>query len=388
MSRSRRNVLRALTAAGIVGVAAVSLQRCDGMPDEAVAPWAGPDPKEPDVRKRLLAWAMLAPNPHNRQPWFADLRQPDRIVLHVATDKLLPQTDPFGRQILIGCGTFLELLALAASAEGLRATIEILPAGAYPDERLDARPFALVSLAKDAGVKPDPLFAAVRRRRSNKRAYDAAVPVTDAEAAALTAAAARPGMAFTVARAPAKVDVIRALAKKAWEIEVNTPRTFQESVDLLRLGAGEIARHRDGVHVHGPMIWWGRQLGFVDRASMAKPGSEGHKRALARVNDILPTTTSFGWLTSAGNDRASQIEAGRAYMRLDLAAAAAGVALHPLSQALQEFPEMDETRAAMDRALGVSAPARAQMLVRLGHAPAAPPTPRRALDTILLRSPA
>jgi hypothetical protein len=388
MPRSRRNVLRALTAAGIVGIAAVSLQRCDGMPEEAVAPWAGPDPKEPDVRKRLLAWAMLAPNPHNRQSWLADLRQPDRIVLHVATDRLLPETDPFGRQILIGCGTFLELLAIAATAEGLAAKIELLPAGEFPAERLDGRPFASVTLAKDAAVKPDPLFAAIPRRRSNKQPYDAARPITDAEAAVLAAATARPGQVFTVERAPARVDAIRALAKQAWEIEVNTPRTFQESVDLLRLGAGEIARHRDGVHVHGPMIWWGRQLGFVDRAGMARPGSEGHRRALARVNDILPSTAAFGWLVSAANDRASQIESGRAYMRLDLAAAAAGVALHPLSQALQEFPEMDETRGAMDRALGVSAPARAQMLVRLGHAPAAPPTPRRALDTILLRSPA
>ena len=40
-----------------------------------------------------------------------------------------------------------------------------------------------------------------------------------------------------------------------------------------------------------------------------------------------------------GNDRKTQVNAGRAYVRAQLAATAHGLAMQPLSQALQEYPE-------------------------------------------------
>ena len=87
----------------------VPLAGCgDGMPDVAVRPWTEPgDPA--DLRRWMLAHALLAPNPHNRQPWLADLRRDGEITLVCDGERLLPETDPFGRQIVIGCGAFIEL---------------------------------------------------------------------------------------------------------------------------------------------------------------------------------------------------------------------------------------------------------------------------------------
>ena len=64
-------------------------------PDKALVPWshAGSSYKEP--RKRALSYAILAPNPHNRQPWLVDLGKPDQVILTVDTEKVLPHTDPF-----------------------------------------------------------------------------------------------------------------------------------------------------------------------------------------------------------------------------------------------------------------------------------------------------
>jgi hypothetical protein len=53
--------------------------------------------------------------------------------------------------------------------------------------------------------------------------------------------------------------------------------------------------------------------------------------------------------------------------------------MQPWSQCLQEYPEMRPTLDAVHRALGVEPPGRVQMLVRLGHADALPPAPRRGL---------
>ncbi len=85
-------------------------------PNKALAPWklaGGYD----EPRRRALSFAILAPNPHNRQPWQVDLSQDNKIILYADTERLLPHTDPFNRQITIGLGCFLELVRMAAAAE-------------------------------------------------------------------------------------------------------------------------------------------------------------------------------------------------------------------------------------------------------------------------------
>lgn len=76
-----------LAAAGMGGYGWVSTRQ----PEEALAPWqrAGSAAYR-DPRMRALSYAILAPNPHNMQPWLVDLRTPDRIVLYCDLDRLLP----------------------------------------------------------------------------------------------------------------------------------------------------------------------------------------------------------------------------------------------------------------------------------------------------------
>src|SRR5215471_15788990 len=155
----RRQFMMVLGAGGV----AFTLAACDAMPASAVAPWNGPRSDEADPRLRALSWAMLAPNPHNLQSWVADIRVPDLIKLHIDLKRLLPQTDPPNRQILIGCGAFLELLRMAASHDGWRADTEVFPDGEYGPRGVDERPFAHVRLVRDPAVTPDVLFSAIRQ---------------------------------------------------------------------------------------------------------------------------------------------------------------------------------------------------------------------------------
>ena len=118
MNLSRRKMIflvgggAVLAAGGAFGFAATRT------PQTAYLPWSRAGSYD-DPRMRALSWALLAPNPHNRQPWLADLSEDGAITLHVDTDRLLPHTDPFNRQITIGLGCFLELLRMAAAEDGL-----------------------------------------------------------------------------------------------------------------------------------------------------------------------------------------------------------------------------------------------------------------------------
>lgn len=380
---SRRGFIR-VAGGGVIGAALIGggLQGCDRMPDSAVAPWQGPAAKDGDPRRRALAWALLAPNPHNMQPWLVDLRQEGEILLYVDRTRLLPETDPFARQIVIGHGTFLELLVLAASADGYRCTIDYFPQGQPAAGEVDGRPLARIRLQRDH-VAGDPLFAQIPHRRSAKEPYQAQ-PLQAGHVQALQAAHHSATARLTITTDAALAASLRGITERAMLIELETPRTLKESIDRLRIGADAIAAQPDGIELHGPFFWWLSKLGLMTPEKAMTPGTMAYQGGIDYALGWARATPAFGWLTTAANDRVSQIEAGRAYVRLNLKATELGVAMHPVSQVLQEYPEMTALQREFLGMIGAAPGQTVQMLFRLGYCEATPPSPRRPLDALLM----
>jgi hypothetical protein len=368
----RRHFIR-LVGGGAIVSAAVS--GCAPRAN-ARAAWDHPGAGETDPRKRALAWAILAPNPHNMQPWMADLRVADEIVLYVDPTRLLPVTDPFNRQIVVGCGGFLELLRMAAAAEGISAEITPFPDG-EPQPVLDARPVARVRFSQ-GGATPDPLFSQALNRRTARVPFTQLIP-PQAAAARIAAAADQTGVTSSFTLEPTRVAALRRIAKEGARIEAHTPDAQKESADRTFFGAREVAAHRYGISLEGPAIEAAHAVGLLTQTALAEPGSWAFKQSEAFLDPLADTAQGFVWLTTGANSRAEQIEAGRAYVRANLAAAAEGVAMHPWSQALQEYPTMRALYDDIHRALAPSG-GRVQMFVRIGYAKTpVPPAPRRGL---------
>lgn len=53
-----------------------------------------------DARRWILGYAILAPHSHNLLSWLVDLGAPDEILLRCDLMRLLPETDPYSRQII------------------------------------------------------------------------------------------------------------------------------------------------------------------------------------------------------------------------------------------------------------------------------------------------
>jgi hypothetical protein len=374
---NRRRFLTVIAAGG----STVLLPACDEVPPSAVAPWQGPARDEGDARVRVLAWALLAPNPHNMQPWLADLREPETITLSLDPTLLLPGTDPYGRQILIGCGAFIELLRMAAAQEGYRARIAPFPDGAF-GQFIGARPVARIRLERDPTVKPDPLFVYVRQRRTNRSPYEER-PVTAAVERQLAAAIDTPGVTTAFSTTAAQTAALTRLAIDALRVEFATPTAWADSARVVRLGAEAIARDPSGIPINGLDVWWGLKLGVFDQSQVDDANSKPIQAALARATDALATTPLWVWQSTADESRAAQLTAGRAYLRLALAATGAGVEMQPCSQSLQEFPEMRSLYDEIHRLVGVPPPQRVQMLARLGYAPPVGRAPRRPVQKLL-----
>ena len=379
---SRRSFI-GLAGGGAVLAACVPLAGCSSdLPEAAVQPWRSPE-RETDTRRFMLAHALLAPNPHNLQPWIADLREGGRIHLICDGQRLLPQTDPFGRQILIGFGAFIELAVIAAAQRGVSVKVDLFPDGAPADQALpkDSRVATLV-LGEPGSAPADPLFAQIVRRHTRKSAYanDRALPQTLVGNWAETAS--RFGLRSGLVSGAAAMDPIRRITREAYEIETTTARTWLESARVMRIGPGAIAANPDGISLNSPMLRALHTLGLFDPMEVPARGSKALERVMERWVPF-ETASGFLWLASADNTRAAQLAVGRAYVRAHLLATAAGVDMHPLSQALQEFAEMRGPREALHRALGVSGQT-LQMLSRVGFATEPRgPSPRRSLESVL-----
>ncbi len=391
----RRTFLR-VAGGGVIAAAVagpLGLSGCSSaLPDEALAAWRGPQDGETDVRRWILSHALLAPHSHNLQSWLVDLKTPGEITLYLdqGPNRLLPETDPWHRQMMLSQGTFLELLDLAARQRGLRAEIRLFPQGEFEARTVDARPTAQIRLLPDARVQPDPLFAQVFKRRTNREVYESRAPAPEA-LTAITAAVASAAqgssmrVGFVGEAQPQQLAQHRAIAMEAWRIELQTPRTLMESYRVLRVGPTEIAQHRDGISLNTPMVRALVALGLFDRSQAPAPDDAAITGQIQDFNTKLLSTPAFFWLVSEGNGRSTQINAGRAYLRAQLAATAQGLAMQPISQALQEYPEQARPYAEIHRLLDAPPTTHTvQMWTRLGYAPAVGPSPRRGLQAHLL----
>ncbi|OYY79676.1 MAG: hypothetical protein B7Y43_01035 [Sphingomonas sp. 28-62-20] len=373
MPLSRRSII--LGAGGGIGLALVgagAAWRVMRTPTTAIAPWRIDPRPGADPRLAALRYAILAPNPHNRQPWLIHLIDSDRVALTCDLAKRLPETDPFDRQVTIGFGTFMELARIAAAERGYALDVTPFPEG-DPQPRLDARPIALLRFHRDASVRRDPLFAAIVRRHTNRNIYDPTPPT------ARQLALVGQDEAKTSAD-PDFLAGLRRLTVGAMTTETLNHRVFMESVDVMRIGAAEMDATPDGLPVGGPLIEAMHAIGLLDQASLADPSSMGFKAGLKMVQDQCGSVPAIVWIATPGNSRAEQLEVGRRYVRATLRAAALGLEICPMSQALQEYPEMADDFARIHALFGLSGAQRLQMLARIGTAAPVLPAPRWPLD--------
>lgn len=366
MSLSRRKMLAVIGGGTILAAtASAGAFVATRTPHRAIAPWKTAGGYE-DPRRRALSYAILAPNPHNRQPWLVDLRTPDAVVLYRDKERDLKHTDPHARQLTIGLGCFLELMAIAASQTGHEIDLDLFPEG-------EDGPVAVARFG--AGAEPDPLFAHVMDRRSCKEPYqDRAVPqelISRLE-----------GMAHLITDA-AKVGAVKKLTIDAWMTEMHTPRTLKESVDLFRIGKAEINANPDGIDLGGPFLETLAIAGILTREAQLDPQSTAFTEGVRMYHEMLNATPSYVYLTTPSNTRVDQIDAGRRWLRLNLMTTSMGLSLQPVSQALQEFEEMRPHYTKIHEMLATPGHT-VQMLGRLGYGPETGPSPRWPLETRIL----
>jgi len=348
-----------------------------------------------DVRLKMLCYAILAPNPHNKQPWSVELSGQDAITLYVDPKRLLPMTDPPHRQIHEGQGTFLETLSIAAKEFGYEPSIQLFPNGVDPPENTGTSPVAVVRLLK-RDVEKDDLFRQIPKRFKNNRPYTGP-PLTEDELKSLQNSYDATDYPTVFITDTAMRDRVADLMTEAMRVETYLDRTHGETVDMWRFNDEEVIARRDGFSYENVGVT-GISRFFVERLAPRNKAFGGffRKTGLSAFHKRSHTARAIGVMFGPGNSRIEQADVGRRFARVFLTATKLGLDIHPMNQLLQEYDELAEVRErfseiikslqpnsvlpTVDMVTGVPT---AQLLFRVGRAKPTPHAARRDLMDFL-----
>lgn len=373
----RRRFLRLLGGASILHLPMLS-----GCTNTAISTALAAPVNDDDPRYRWLAVAARAPSSHNMQPWKVALTsRPDKMALYVDTARLLPAADPQCRQTMISLGGFIELLCMAANADGVDCEVE-----QFASNKDANHPVAIFTFTRMQTIsKQDGLLPFAASRRVNRETFRQNAPLSEERLSLLLAAGNnRLALAYGSVQT-GKISEISVLVAEAWRIDLQQPEIMLEMLKVTRIGYSEIERYRDGIAIQGFLPELAERLGMFPRDHVPEQNSAVMKSMREMGEQQASSAAGWIWLVTPGNSRPQQIAAGRAFVRLHLRATQLGIALQPMSQALEDYPAMSESQQKLYQTLTVTPEKETvQMLARIGYADPSPLTPRRNLRDLVI----
>ncbi|MFJ7904696.1 Acg family FMN-binding oxidoreductase [Streptomyces sp. NPDC096198] len=313
----------------------------------------------------LVADAAAAPSLHNAQPWtFRYLRDTGVLRLYTDLERALPRTDPENRGLHVGCGAALLNLRVAAAAAGLAPVVRLLPDPAYPEFLAEAH---LCGTGTSDGALAR-LSPAIHRRHSSRFPFrEETLPPAEQETLRKAALAEGAQLLFPGAW---HVQSILELVRDAEDREALAPDVREETARWANAGSSGDAGAADGIAAEAFGPRQRRTSVPVRDFAVGRPLPE-------RGWALFETEPNIALLGTVHDGPTDWLSAGQALERVLLQATADGLVASVTSQPL-EWPEI--RWAVRDP---VSAMAHAQMIIRLGHGPEGPASPRRAVADLL-----
>lgn len=373
----RKYVVRGLTGiAGACLLLLITLFVISGgfMKQHYLEPWSKEYAAQyDDARIRLAAGGILAASGHNMQPWIIRLDPSDPMTFHLYADskRMTKEVDPYARQMMISQGTFLEYVAVAGKKEGWDTRIELFPDGEYDEgdlaHSMDTLPVAKITLVK-AQPQEIPLYGAMYLPDTNRELYRAE-GLSVSQVSALESLSDAAGISIQVYQEQAELSKIGQYALKSAEIEAGVPRVMEESSAIFRASEYQKNRYRYGFSVEGQGASGLRMhvlQGLLTVFPSLNSGEAAARNFTSYASASVYSTPAYAMIVTQDNSRASQVESGMLYSRLVLTGHTLGLVMQPLSQVLEEYPEMDGPYTEFKQ---VYAPGSGtvQMLFRMGY---------------------
>jgi hypothetical protein len=199
--------------------------------------------------------------------------------------------------------------------------------------------------------------------------------------------AAKPDVSRITFASADQMKAVLPLLFQGMEIESRSRRLGEESRVWFRFSDSEIQEKRDGIAlpdqgVSGMQRWMAETF-FLGPEPEKFFDQTGTDLFLEKYRSKINSAKALAVWTTSTNTMRDWVQCGQDYVRFQLALTQADLKMHPLSQCLQEYPEMNELRPQVERILGQNGTEKVQMIARIGRTDYRYFTPRRSLKTML-----
>jgi hypothetical protein len=323
----RRDFLKGTIATGVLAAAGVPvLSSCSGVKRSDLPASEEPVGGLDGESARVLWYASLAPSGHNSQPWFVKVLGKGEWIICGDPQRRLPAVDPDNRELLLSIGAFAENLSLAASAAGYEAAMEVL-AKSHRDEEV-----LRVSLKKGT-PRTYPLERLTSRRTVKNGFLSREIGKEDVKALSEP----QGGRLFYHPRGTDHARCIQEGTVESNRTQAYRDDAQKELANWIRFSNKDARKHRDGLTTEGMEItgfsgWFVRQ--FMDHGDVL--GERFRKQGLEVATRWAAEGGGWMIITSGGSSVADLIETGRRFERTALLARERNIALHPMTQVLEE----------------------------------------------------
>jgi len=322
----------------------------------------------------ILYLASLAPSGHNTQPWTVKIVEPKHWVIGSDKKRWLTAVDPNNRELLLGIGAFIENLALAAGTFGYEVDVQLITKNPSDLDIADIR-------FKKGNTTEFPLEK-IRKRRTLRSDYlnqevktEDLKYITKHEAKSCTLSNVPSPHSFYFSNTSPQGKYLQ-----EGTIEANRKQAFrdpaqEELANWIRWSNKEAKQYRNGLTPESMEIKGIAGLfvrNFYDRESVLK------KSFRDQTVDIVAkqVKTCGGWLvvTSHDSNITTLIEYGRVFENMFLRIREKMIAIHPMTQMLEEEPWKKQ----VSKELGLNG--EVQWILRVGYLKSYP-------DPVSLRMP-
>jgi hypothetical protein len=277
-------------------------------------------------KAEILRLASLAPSGHNSQPWKIKALSPEELILCADHSRRLPAVDPENRELLLSLGAFLENLSIAAGSLGYAADIRITARTPQDTE------IARITLRRET-ARPYPPERLSRRSTVKQGFLDRELSGGDVR----YLSESLPGHCVYFPKGSQHARCISEGTAEAFRAQAMRDDAQRELVQWLRL-SGDHARCRmdglttEGMGMTGIKGWAVRT--FMDPEDFLTPANR--QRGIDMTARL--TSEGAGWIVITGypGGVAGLIETGRRFQRMALLARERMIAIHPMTQMLEE----------------------------------------------------
>jgi hypothetical protein len=274
----------------------------------------------------ILRHAALSPNGHNTQPWQVQIVHKDKWLIFTDPQRRLPAVDPDNHDNLVSIGAFLESLSQTAEHFGLQCQI---------DYRCQSKTDLLIAELNLVPTTAKSNRLPLIRSRRTVRTGLLSKELQKAELRSMFGSDQEYSHYLPFNSSPAHY--LAEGTREANRLQTYRNPAQEELADWIRWTKREIEQHRDGLtpasmDISGLAGWYVSL--FYDRSAVLEPAFR--ETTMKKVDEQV--TQNGGWIviTSQGNGPVDYLESGRRLQRICLNARQHLIAIHPMTQILQE----------------------------------------------------